>query len=1539
MKKVFYISFFILFSFVANVMLSSKLKADESYLYTDLNGIKYQLTSNSGINSGEITGYNGSLEELIIPNEIEYNSETYEITTIGSLAFFGKTSLKKIIMPDSIVTINSEAFYGCSEIVEITISKNIKKIERDAFFNCDSLVNVYYNGTLEKWCEIDFKNSSANPMYHGQHFYLYNEQVEYEELVKIELPSSIEILKQYTFFGFENVNELVFSDKITEIGIGTFSKCSSLLEVNISKSVTSIGFNAFNGCDSLSIITLPFTGNSINNKDNAHFGYIFGANTYSENGNFVPTSLKIVILNNCLEIDSYAFYNCSKLIKVVIPEGVTSIGEKAFSGCSSLTSIIIPDSVIKIGASALYGCSSLESITLPFIGRYKNVTSDTYFGYIFGANSYSSNNKYVPSSLKEVIITGGESIGDSAFYNCNNITNITFSDSVTSIESNAFEKCTNLINIYYNGTIEDWCNISFASKLSNPMAYASHFYMIGENEEYFKLTEIEIPTSVLDIKEYTFYSFKTITSVNLHGNLKTIGKYAFSGCILLENIIIPNSVTIINEFAFEKCAKLITITLSGSLRNIYNCAFSNCSSLVNIYYNGTIEAWCYITFSDLYANPMYYGQNIYMLDEYNEYYEVNDIVIPNNIQTIKMYTFVRFNMSQLFIGDSVSEIEKDALYDCSNIKSITVSASLTILAASYNVHVDSIYYRGTMENYCNITFSESSLLSLGEKFYMLDLANEYYEVTEIVVPETITTIKAGAFSNCKNIKNIILPETLEVIGQGAFEECDGISEIIIPDKVTKIDRYTFFGCDNLKKITLGKGVKKVLAGAIDSNVDIYYRGTVTEWCDVLVSSSGSIYPTKAFNKLYILNESNEFVELTEFVIENTATSITTGCFLGIDTITKIYIPNSIKQIGTMAFFDCNNLKEIYYEGTINEWLEIDFGINSLVTSNVEHFYLLNAEGEYWEPTEIEISIIEIPDSEYRFELFTKLTKVTLLEGTISIGNYAFSGCTSLKEIIISNTVQSIGDSAFSDCSNLETIVIPDSIESIGDLAFSGCINLNSIKIGDGVTTINNSAFKNCISLEEVIMPKEIETIGSKIFNDCTNLKKVIIQGSPISVAADAFNNCENCVFYICTESFDLNLLPDTSIYVEEEYCDNYKSKYSSKTISSIDMKIKINEIDNYVKEAEINVESNGQIESILLNNELIENGTIVGETYQDGTYVVYATNIYGYEASCSFILDNKKPIIMYTVNDESDILYNNSYIYTFKTIFEIDENNLSKVLLDNEEYDKDKVLSLGEHTIVAIDLSGNKTEVYFTIANNNLEIEIIDLGAGSYSNIYNSVIVNVTSNVELKQLTLNGEDFTNGSKVLLEGYYVVIAVDKYGLTKQCKFIIDKTSPKVSGYTEGQKYSDIALTIIEDYLYSIKINGEEISLMSVITLNEHGTYVIEIMDMAFNKTELLVEIDRVSPEMNYTIDDKGNIIINGYSEECSIDIEKDGKKIVSDNDILRENGSYVITIKDSAGNINVYNLVIDKKINYVSMIITIISLVAFGSIIMLIKKKI
>ena len=192
----------------------------------------------------------------------------------------------------------------------------------------------------------------------------------------------------------------------------------------------------------------------------------------------------------------------------------------------STTSITIPSEVkglpvTKIEEGAFENCKNLKSITLPFVGHELNESENSHFGYIFGAPESRDNERYVPKTLTNVVITGSEYIGDNAFGGCIYITSIKVADSVKTIGKSAFSTCTSL-------------------------------------------TYFIVPANVKVISEKAFSFCYNMEKISLSDKVVSIENNAFLDCRNLKEIKVPTSLKSIGTNAFSKCDKLTTLYYKGS---------------------------------------------------------------------------------------------------------------------------------------------------------------------------------------------------------------------------------------------------------------------------------------------------------------------------------------------------------------------------------------------------------------------------------------------------------------------------------------------------------------------------------------------------------------------------------------------------------------------------------------------------------------------------------------------------------------------------------------------------------------------------------------------------------------------------------------------------------------------------------------------------------------------------------------------------------------------------------------------------------------
>ena len=254
-----------------------------------------------------------------------------------------------------------------------------------------------------------------------------------------------------------------------------------------------------------------------------------------------------------------------------------------------------------------------------------------------------------------------------------------------------------------------------------------------------------------------------------------------------------------------------------------------------------------------------------------------------------------------------------------------------------------------------------------------------------------------------------------------------------------------------------------------------------EWVEIEFGNAES-NPLYYTENLYINDQLVTEVNIT------TATKINSYAFTGFGSLTSVEIPNSVRSIGNNAFYGCSSLTKVDYTGTMDEWVEIEFG-------NAESNPLYYTENLYINDqlvTEVNIATATKINS-YAFTSFDSLTSVTIGDSVEYLGDYAFDDCSNLTSVTICNSVTSIGSYAFSHCDSLTSIEIPNSVTSIGDYAFYDCDSLTSVVIGSSVTSIGNDAFNNCSSLTSIVIPDSVTSIGKFAFAGCDSLTSITFE--------------------------------------------------------------------------------------------------------------------------------------------------------------------------------------------------------------------------------------------------------------------------------------------------------------------------------------------------------------------------------------------------------------------------------------------------------------
>ena len=537
----------------------------------------------------------------------------------------------------------------------------------------------------------------------------------------------------------------------------------------------------------------------------------------------------------------------------------------------------------------------------------------------------------LPRELGGYPVTG---IGEGAVKSEAKLINVTIPTCIESVEKNAFVGCDNLETV----TFED-------------------------------------NSKVKTIGETAFYNCPKLETVCFGANsiLEEIGTAAFVNDVSLENIVLPDSLRTLNERAFENCSSLKSIVIPENVNYIGEGVFASCHSLEKIYADEnnpnfmsddrgilfnknktvlvTYPAGSRRTSYVIPGYIIYVSKSAFMGNEYLEeiswvnpeteigisafsfctsLYRAN---IPEGTEIIEDWCFnACYSLTDVVLPDSVEVIDAGAFHWCTSLETINIPSNV------YWVGPNSFKECTSLNN----IVLPDGLLEIGGSAF-----EKCFSLESINIPESVKLVKHSAFYQCFSLKEVTLPrklpktyypEWLPGIFTNEFRYCYNLENITLPEDAEIIQAGAFEDCRKLETVNIPKKVR-TMTGSAFSNSIAFESITVDEENNYFASSEDGILFNKDKTKL-VYYPANK--PATVYTVPDTVTEIGEYAFSNIQNLAAIIIPDTVEKIESYAFHSFN-LRDIYFEGTEEEWNAFEASTNTAVKNATVHFNYRNGD--------------------------------------------------------------------------------------------------------------------------------------------------------------------------------------------------------------------------------------------------------------------------------------------------------------------------------------------------------------------------------------------------------------------------------------------------------------------------------------------------------------------------------------------------------------------------------------------------------------------
>ena len=846
-----------------------------------------------------------------------------ELVNIGEEAFKWCTGLKRFTFDGTSLKMNSidkAAFRECTALERFTWMGNttVKTIGHSAFYDCPALEKVLWNGKSELKTIQDyafFKCISLNnfempntTLSVGNSSFRYN-----ASLTNIHLSTSLNYIDEYAY-GECGFSQITLPESLANIQAGAFINNDFLQEIILPERLQGLGSAAFENNSKLESVTFHTAIETMTIGNNAFNQCPILNKVYITNMNsFAQTNFNNAKANPANTSQHIYDANGKEIINVVLPKGTKYVNNNAFNGCAFIESIEMPATMDHVNDDIFVGCSALKDVycyaeEVPeFIGVNDPTSMDEVFQNAtlhvpFGSESlYQKDTSWwgkftkllgcepKPTAVVEKIDLSTLTVNVKAGENYNEqkltiypaeaanvrIKYSTADRKVADIDENGVIKgvAPGVTTIYY--TANDGNGVTSECKVivRNPeVEYVGDIYYLfdkakkeatvtsiygGKNKSLDAEKVAQVYTGTVSIPEQT--TFNAVTYA-----VKKVGGYAFTCQNELQALRVGAFVEKIEDNAATKAMNLnrVTVANASQLVTVGKRSFMDCAGLQHVLFEGTTQ---YLDVIDTAAfkncakleDVIWEGKSTLRLIGDSAFY------CDSKLETVKWNDKCDLKI-----------IDNYAFYKCSSLNHFIMPNS-TLSVGKYAFRYDA--------GLTDIQLSTS--LSI-----IYDYAFGECGFSQLILPESLKSMQAGAFINNSNLADITIPKKTEGIGAGAFENCSALESVTFKTHETKltVDKNAFNHCAVLSKV----------------NIDY-----LDDWAHINFQNAAA-NPASTAHRLYLNGEELIDVELpvgTKYIGNNV--------FNGCSDIRTLKIPATVEHVNDNIIAGCSSLTDVYCYAT------------------------------------------------------------------------------------------------------------------------------------------------------------------------------------------------------------------------------------------------------------------------------------------------------------------------------------------------------------------------------------------------------------------------------------------------------------------------------------------------------------------------------------------------------------------------------------------------------------------------------------------------